>query len=291
MKKLFIIGIITVLYYRNRLSFDIISRFSPPPHRACDFHRTRRSIVSLNSPFTSHFRVLFTLIHWLITYTFMSVPLFGLLNIQCKVMCRNYQCNDLCPFLHFPLQKISSVRTLLFSTDSVAYCSSSTYIPVLGYSIPFLVPLILSLHILFQVSAISLSDSYTPAVYKAFHSCRFLLCLTDIPFGEIPCFHVSSVQTRTFADSSVLSHHSDHERFIDSRHIISHIDCDKFSSRRVLTTCVPTILACFINLGTLSADFTELRTHQVSLIYARRSIRDSPSKGLPGKFQPYHLTV
>ena len=54
--------------------------------------------------------------------------------------------------------------------------------------------------------------------------------------------------------------HSNHERFIDPRHIISHAFYSSFSSGRVLTTFEPTVLFCFIGLGTLSADFTELHT-------------------------------
>ncbi|MEV2910612.1 hypothetical protein ABNF65_18845 [Paenibacillus larvae] len=40
---MFILALLTFIH-RNRSGFEVISTFSPPPHRACDFHRTRRSI-------------------------------------------------------------------------------------------------------------------------------------------------------------------------------------------------------------------------------------------------------
>ena len=41
------------------------------------------------------------------------------------------------------------------------------------------------------------------------------------------------------------------------------------------------LLIYFFDLGTLSADFTELLTIKLSLYIASRSLRDSPSRGYP----------
>lgn len=151
----------------------MISAFSPTPHRACDFHRTRRSIEN-------------------------SLPTIP----------------DLCPSLLIPLQDVSTLRTLLFSTDSSAYYSSTDYC---NRSIPFLFPITLSVH---QYLGHCFSKIYHTSAcntVRTFSECK------QYSSAIYFCFHSQFRQP---------IRHSNHILFIDTRHVsmpslteFSHILC------------------------------------------------------------------
>lgn len=109
--------------------------------------------------------------------------------------------SDLCPSLLIPLQDISSLRTLLFSTDSSAYHSSSDYDI---RSMPFLFPIILSIH---QYLGHCFSKKHLDSAYNAvrtFSECKQYS--SAISF----CFHSQFRQP---------IRHSNHILFIDTRHV------------------------------------------------------------------------
>lgn len=104
------------------------------------------------------------------------------------------------------------------------------------------------------------------------HNRHFIEAILTLPYRPpvrgIPAFprvHSLDPCFRRFVRIPI---HSNHERFLDPRHIISHItQTDSFH------------LA--FHLGTFSADFTELLTALRSTPAASRSLRDSCSRGFP----------
>lgn len=93
------------------------------------------------------------------------------------------------------------------------------------------------------------------------------------PLGEL---HVSVFRMFRPVHSKVRQsyfRHSNHASLMDPRPIISHI-------------VLGPLYAARHNLGTLSADFTELHTIRLSPYMACRSIRGDASRGLSGKAGP-----
>ena len=85
-----------------------------------------------------------------------------------------------CAHSSIPITGTSLVRALLFSTDSTAYFSSSVY----SRSVPFLVPIILSVHsaLGFCYEPVSLN---VPVTHYGISLERYLLCHTYDAFTPI----------------------------------------------------------------------------------------------------------
>ena len=108
---------------------------------------------------------------------------------------------DLCPLLRISLQDTSTLRTLLFSTGSPAYYSSSSYY---YRPIPFLFPIILSVHQYLGhcFSKRSLDRAYN--TLRTFSECK------QYSSAISSCFHSQFRQP---------IRHSNHILFIDPRHV------------------------------------------------------------------------
>ena len=119
-----------------------------------------------------------------------------------------------CAHSSIPITGTSSVRTLLFSADSAAYCPSSAY----WRSTPFLVPIILSLHsaLGFYYKPVSL---IAPLRQYGISYSRFLLCHTYDVFTSTAFLQFMGLDPYFRRFVSPYSGHSNHSRFIDLRHI------------------------------------------------------------------------
>ena len=146
-----------------------------------------------------------------------------------------------CAHSSVSITETSLVRALLFSADSTAYFSS----PVYWRSAPFLVPIILSLHIALGFCSKPASLN-APVTHYGISYVQFLLCHTCDDFSPIAFlqFQVLDSYLRKFV--SWVYQHSNHSYFIDPRHI-------GHTTHRWAAFVI-------LMLRYLSADFTELLT-------------------------------
>ena len=159
-----------------------------------------------------------------------------------------------CAHSSISITETSSVRALLFSTDSTAYFLRQLTIR----SIPFLVPIILSLHTAlgFCYEPVSLP---VPLTLHGISYIRFLLCHTHDACTSTAFLQFFSLDPYLRKFVSPYSEHSNRSWFIDLRHI-GH-------TTHLWVAFVNLMLRC------LCADFTELLTKPPPVGVSRRAFR------------------